>query len=47
LTGVFNAGKTFLTNKLSKAGLDMGDTTHTSGISLFESDDIVFIDTEG
>jgi polynucleotide 5'-kinase involved in rRNA processing len=47
LTGGFNVGKTFLTNLLANTGLASGNTNHTSGMSIFETDGIVFIDTEG
>ena len=47
LTGGFSVGKTFITNILAGTGFQSGETVHTSGISLYVSNKIVFIDTAG
>ena len=47
LTGEFSAGKTFVINELASSGLLSGDVVHTTGISLYIKDDIVFLDTAG
>jgi hypothetical protein len=47
LTGGFSVGKTFITNILAGTWLQSGETVHTSGISLYLRDGIVFMDTAG
>jgi hypothetical protein len=47
LTGPVSVGKTFITNLLANSKFVSGDLVHTQGISIYEHNRVVYLDTVG